>query len=329
MSLLVFDHIARLNGMPLSLFLLQQGAAKSFDLETIVDSLQSLWGSFLHQIPYLFMGVLVFGVFVIGARVVRRILMETGSRTRLPENVGNLLGRLASAATLILGLCVTAVIVFPAFKPGDLITGLGITSVAIGFAFKDILQNFFAGILILWRQPFTVGDQIQSRNFEGVVEEINMRSTRIKTYDGERVILPNGDVYVNPIVVLTAYPRRRLKFSVGIGYPDSIEQARAAIHKTLKDTDGVLNDPAPAVYLTELAGSSVNFTVYFWVESHQANALAVSDRVATGIKLSLDRAGIDMPYPHTVLLFHNQTGSREGDSRIQTPATGPQTSRRT
>ncbi len=303
------------------LLLLQQGGsvhpAKPFSLDSLWDSIQGLATSFLHQIPYLVIGIVVFLLFLIAARIVSRALRETGARTRFPINVATILGRLVSSAITILGIFVAAVVVFPAFKAGDLVTGLGITSVAIGFAFKDILQNFFAGILILWRQPFVVGDQIRSHNFEGTVEEINMRSTRITTYDGERVILPNGDVYVNPIVVLTAYPHRRVKFSVGIGYPDSIEKAREVIHRVLKTTEGVLSAPSPAVYLTELAGSSVNFTVYFWVKAEQVNVLGVSDRVATGIKLSLDAGHIDMPYPHTVLLFHDQTGTREGDRKVE------------
>ncbi len=119
---------------------------------------------------------------------------------------------------------------FPASKrvekfgcPGDLVAGLGITSVAIGFAFKDVLQNFFAGILILWRKPFVVGDQIKFREFEGAIEEINVRSTRIKTFDGERAVIPNGDIYANAVLVKTAYEKRRVKFVVGIGYLDDIE----------------------------------------------------------------------------------------------------------
>ena len=139
-----------------------------------------------------------------------------------------------------------------------------------------------------------------------------MRSTRLRTLDGERAVLPNGDVYTNAILVRTAYDKRRLKFTVGIGYPDSLEEARETIKSVLKETEGVQAEPAPGVYVTELAASSVNFTVCFWVQS-RISVLEVSDRVASGIKLGLDRAGIDMPFPHTVVLFHDATGSREGD----------------
>jgi small-conductance mechanosensitive channel len=115
------------------------------------------------------------------------------------------------------------------------------------------------------------------------------------------------------VLVKTAYDRRRVRFVVGIGYLDDIEKGRETIRQVLDKTEGVMPDPGPWIYVSELAPSSVNFTVYFWVESNQANVLKVSDRVATGIKYALDRAGIDMPYPHSVVLFHDATGTRDGD----------------
>ncbi len=301
----------------MNLVLLQQPTpappAEGFDLDIVWRTFASLGASFLERLPYILIGLIVFGIFYIAGRILRRVVHAAGERTRLDVTLADLLGRIASFAIMVLGLFVAAVIMFPAFEPGDLIAGLGITSVAIGFAFKDVLQNFFAGILILWRRPFVVGDQIRSKDYEGTVEEINVRSTKLKTYDGERAVLPNGEVYTNAILVRTAYDRRRVRFTVGIGYADSIEEARETIHRVLGDTEGVVEDPGPWVYVSELAPSSVNFTVFFWTESQQANVLKVSDRVATGIKNALDEAQIDMPFPHTVLLFHDATGSRAGD----------------
>lgn len=299
----------------MSLLLLQQAGENNQppDAGVVWRTLAGMGESLLARAPYILIALVVFGGFLLAGRVVRGVVYAAGQRTRLDVTLADLLGRLASFVLSVLGLFVAAVIIFPAFKPGDLVTGLGITSVAIGFAFKDVLQNFFAGILILWRRPFVVGDQIRVKEHEGTVEEITVRSTRLKTYDGERAVLPNGDVYTSAILVRTAYDKRRVRFTVGIGYPDSIEEARRAIHRVLKETEGVLDDPGPWVYVTELAPSSVNFTVYFWTESQQANVLAVSDRVATAVKLALDAAQIDMPFPHTVVLFHDATGSRDGD----------------
>ena len=299
----------------MNLLLLQPAAEGGRDSEAglVWRTLAGMGEALLARAPYILVALIVFAGFLVAGRVVRGVVYAAGQRTRLDSTLADLLGRVASFFLAVLGLFVAAVIIFPAFRPGDLVAGLGITSVAIGFAFKDVLQNFFAGVLILWRRPFVVGDQIRVKEHEGTVEEITVRSTRLKTYDGERAVLPNGDVYTSAILVLTAYDRRRVRFTVGIGYTDSIEEARQTIHNVLRETEGVLDDPGPWVYVTELAPSSVNFTVYFWAESQQANVLAVSDRVATAVKLALDEAQIDLPFPHTVVLFHDATGSRDGD----------------
>ncbi len=281
----------------------------------------------LERLPYLAVALVVVLLFYGAGRLVGRAAHEAGERTRLDVQLADLFGRLAVVLITAFGVLVAAVIVFPSFTPAGLVQGLGVTSVAVGFAFKDILQNFFAGILILLRKPFVVGDQIAVNGHEGTVEEINTRSTRLKTYDGERVILPNGDVYTSSIVVRTAYPTRRVTFTVGIGYADSIETARATILRVVAAAEGVLADPGPWAYVSELAGSSVNFTVYFWTHAQQATVLAVRDRVATAIKEGLDAAHIDMPFPHTVLLFHDQTGAlpddRTRDDRARSPAAKP------
>ncbi len=297
--------------------LLQQPAPKNapsgFDPNIIFNTLADITGWFLSRIPYLIIGIVVFALFIFAGRIVKRILLTAGERTRLDVTLANLLGRLVSFVVILLGFFVAAVVIFPTFKPGDLITGLGITSVAIGFAFKDVLQNFFAGILLLWRRPFVVGDTIRTKDYEGTVEEITVRSTRLRTADGERAVMPNGEVYTSGILVRTAYPHRRLRFTIGVGYSDSLEEARETIRRVLERTEGVLSEPAPGVYVAELAPSSVNFDVYFWIESSHTSVLKVKDAVITGVKLALDEAGIEMPYPHTVLLFHDATGTREGD----------------
>ena len=298
------------------MFLYQQQAdspVATFDLDLIWNSLYGLLNAFLYRLPYIVFAIIVFSLFLLVARIVSSAINAAGKRTRLDATLADLLGRLASFLITVLAIFVGAVIIFPAFKPGDLVAGLGITSVAVGFAFKDVLQNFFAGILILWRKPFIVGDQLRFKEYEGTVEEITVRSTRLKTFDGERAVIPNGDIYTNAVLVKTAYEKRRVKFIVGIGYLDDIEAGREAIRKVLNNSPGVLPDPGPWIYVSELAPSSVNFIVYFWVESEQANVLKVSDRVATGIKYALDEAGIDMPYPHNVVLFHDATGTRDGD----------------
>lgn len=287
-----------------------QAAETGGEIEEAQSALVSLWNSVVARMPVVGIGLLVFLVFMLAAKLVRRVISAAGARTRLDPALVVLLGRLAGAAVVVLGFFVAAVVVVPAFKPGDLVAGLGITSVALGFALKDVLQNFVAGILLLWRRPFRVGDQIRTGQHEGTVERLDIRSTRIRTYDDELIVVPNGDVYTGAVVVKTAYGKRRIRFMVGIGYQHDIDRARGVIHQVLRDTEGVCPTPEPWVYVSELAPSSVNVTVYFWTDAYQSVVLRVSDRVATGIKRALDEAGIDIPYPHMVVSLPDEVAGR-------------------
>ena len=276
-------------------------------LTEIQNAFGGLWATLIGRVPSLLAGLAVFALFYLGSRVGGGVARKVAGRTGMARNLIELLVRIGSFVVITFGLLFAAVIIFPSFQLGDLVAGLGLSSVAIGFAFKDILQNFIAGLFLLWRQPFRVGDEIVAGNYSGKVEEITARSTRIHTYDGERAVIPNADVYTQAVLVRTAFGKRRAKFVVGIGYFDAIEEARTTIMGVLDDIEGVLKDPGPWVYVTELAGSSVNLTVYFWTDDSQREQLRVSDQVATGIKLALDKAGIDMPFPHQVVLFHDAT----------------------
>ena len=276
-------------------------------LNEVGNAFTSLWTSTIERIPSLLAGLVVFALFYVGSRVGAKVARNVAGRTGMARNLIELLVRIGAVVVIAFGVLFAAVIIFPSFRIGDLVAGLGLSSVAVGFAFKDILQNFIAGLFLLWRQPFKVGDEIVAGDYSGRVEEITARSTRIHTYDGERAVIPNADVYTQPVLVRTAFGKRRAKFTVGIGYPDSIEKARDTIMGVLKGIDGLHDDPGPWVYVNELAGSSVNLTVYFWTDDSQRELLRVSDRVATGIKLALDEAGIDMPFPTRVVLFHDES----------------------
>ena len=188
---------------------------------------------------------------------------------------------------------------------------------AIGFAFKDILQNFLAGVLILIREPFKPGDQVKLGEHEGIVEKVDTRSTFMRTYDGVKVLIPNGQVYTNPMIILTAYPERRTEYAVGIGYGDDLDLACKTILESISKIDGVLSNPKPDVLLDDLAGSSVNIKARWWTNPQKSSMLNTDSEVKKAIKLALDQKNIDMPYPTRVLLFHDQTEETDGNRNEQ------------
>lgn len=281
------------------------------------DRLLSTWNQMLNstveQAPYILVAILVLLIFVVVASTVSSLLIRIGRRTRLDETLAVLLARLSQTGLLFFGLLIAAVIALPNFRPVDMLAGLGIASVAVGFALKEILQNFFAGILILWRKPFLIGDEVRTEGFQGTVEDINIRATRLRTYSGTLAVIPNSQIYSAPIEVITGLSQRRVELIVGIGYLDPLKKAKELISNVLEQTDGI---HSPIVYVTELAPSSVNLKIHFWANPPQSNVLQLTDRALTQIKTTLDANDIDIPYPHTVLLFHNTTGSRAGDKDL-------------
>jgi len=287
----------------------------NIDLSPALSRAQDVVNGLLMAFPSLAVGLLVFAAFaLIGSAVRAAVARLTEARLRTHRNAGQAVGRLAQGLVIFVGLLVALSVALPSFQPGDVVQVLGISSVAIGFAFRDILQNFLAGILLLITQPFRIGDQIVAKGFEGTVEEIQTRATFIRTYDGRRVVIPNADLFTDTVVVNTAFAHRRLEYDVGIGYGDDVEQARALILKTVQSVEGVLSDPAPDVLLMDLAGSSVNLRARWWISPPQkADALDARDRVLSAIKSALTAAGIDLPFPTQQVLFHDQTETSDGD----------------
>ncbi|MEJ6509454.1 MAG: mechanosensitive ion channel family protein [Octadecabacter sp.] len=218
---------------------------------------------------------------------------------------------------VVLGFMLAATVVVPTLMPGDLIVGLGIGSVAIGFAFKDILQNMLAGVLILLRQPFEVGDQIVSGGHEGTVEKIETRATLIKTYDGRRVVVPNCDIYISAVIVNTAFDICRSRYDIGIGCNDDWQKDHRLMLDAASGVDGVLSDPAPETIPMELGNSANVVRLRWWTKSDRASQIHTFGDVLQAAYIALDEAGIDMPYPTQVHLFHDQTEDWDGDRARQ------------
>src|SRR6266853_925978 len=181
---------------------------------TVWVSAQHMVDNLLARLPSLAVAVVVFLIFYFASVLLSRIILRTTKQRR--RNLGVVFARIAGAAVVLLGLLVGFSIVAPSFQAADLIKILGIGSVAIGFAFQNILQNFLAGLLLLWTEPFRVGDQIRLDPFEGTVEDVAARATTIKTYDGKRVVIPNADLFTRSVTINTAFDARRFEAEVAV-----------------------------------------------------------------------------------------------------------------
>lgn len=251
---------------------------------------------FFWMLPNLLIAAAVLVAFLVATWIVHRAVRGV-FRRRGRENLGELVAQFARWGVVFLGVLVIAAIVFPSIKPADLLSTLGVGSIAIGFAFKDILQNWMAGLLILWRQPFRRGDQIVVGKFEGTVEHIEARATLITTYDGRRVVIPNNDVYATSVIVNTAFPSRRSETDIGLALTADLRRARDVTLEAMKTIDGVLPQPAPELLAWELGESTLNARLRWWTGSKRTDVVHTKARVIERVTEALNQAGIDLPFP--------------------------------
>ncbi|WP_323844734.1 mechanosensitive ion channel family protein [Microbulbifer magnicolonia] len=285
-------------------------------LESALEKVDTWTADAIHHTPNFVAGLLVILLlYLLGSLLSYLTRRHLARRQR--ENLGEVLGGLVKWVVVGIGFLLAATIVMPTLNPGDLVAGLGVGSVAFGFAFKDILQNWLAGLLILLKEPFHVNDQIRVGEFEGTVKKIENRATFIRTYDGQRVVIPNSDIYTTAIVVRTAYPLRRSEYDVGIGYGDGIDRACEVLVKAVSQVEGVQPKPPVEALPWDLAASWVTIRVRWWNESRQTDTAHIGSAVVRAIKLALDEAQIDMPFETRVQLFHDQTEDVDGDRKLQ------------
>jgi small conductance mechanosensitive channel len=290
------------------------------DLKTYLPMarFQDMMNGFLASLPNILLAIIVLVIFYFIGLSLRSIVRRfTRKRTRI-AGAGLAVGRVVQGLVIFAGVLIALTIALPKLKASDIVQLLGIGSVAVGFAFRDIFQNFLAGILILITHPFQIGDQIRVGDYEGTVEDIETRATFIKTYDARRIVIPNADLFTGKVIVNTAYPTRRIQYDIGIGYGDDIERARELILQTLGTIKEVLKDPPPQALVMDFAASAVMIRARWWIDPPRRSEENDSrDSVLAAIKKTLNENGIDLPYSTHQILFHDQTEETDGDRSHQ------------
>lgn len=275
-------------------------------LETIITSLQDIVGSLIRALPGLIAGIIILFLARYAAKFTHKVARKVGKKTLPSASLQLLLEKTSYILTLTLGVLLAGVVAFPGLSLGDIIAALGLGSVAVGFAFQDIFKNFLAGILLLLQEPFRIGDQIIVAGYEGTVEHIDIRTTRIRTYQGEEVIVPNATVFTNEIQVRTAYEYRRTDLGVGVDYNTPLPMAADLLNSTIQAVEGVLEHPQPEIDLVGFGDSSIDFVVRYWTTPQQQMVRRVQTKAIIAIKREFDEADINIPYPIRTVYYYDQ-----------------------
>lgn len=272
-------------------------------VSTIYQSLLELWQDFLRRLPLLVAGILLLLVTWVVARLVGKVARRLAQRMRFRISLQELCAQVGFIATWCVGIVTSAVVVFPGMTPARVLTVLGLGSIAIGFAFKDIVENFLAGVLILWRFPFEPGDFIKCGEVEGRVERTTVRLTTIRQVDGQLIVMPNAQLLKTPVRVMTSQLTRRITIMVGVAYHEDVDQSREVISKAVGKCERVNHDQPIEIFAREFAESSINFEVTWWTGATPLEERQSRDEVVSAVKRALEEAGIEIPFPYLTLTF--------------------------
>ena len=274
-------------------------------LDILAGRINEMVAGFVRVLPQLGIALFVVLITWIVAKAARRLLDRMLRRADLRRTLINLFETLLGVIVWTIGLLIAATIVFPGVTPANLLALLGLGSVAIGFAFKDIFENFLAGILIMLRKKVNIGDVIECEAVEGRVEQITLRDTYLRHLSNELVLVPNAYLFKNPLKILTDAPLRRHEVEVGVAYDVDLDRAAEAIAGAVAAVEVVDTTRSVEVFATEFGDNSINFMVRWWAGSTPVEAHASRDKVLRAIKRALDAAGMDIPFPQRTLWFRD------------------------
>lgn len=255
--------------------------------------------------------VLLVAVVVLLGRLVRPLVRRRLDRRGRPSYT-RVFGALYGALVALAAGLLAATLAFPSVQMVDVLASLGIVSVAVGFAFKDVLENLLAGVLLLLRDPFKSGDHIRVGDFEGVVEGVTVRETLLRTSSGQRVLLPNALVYTSPLEVLTHYATTRVSFPVVLDAGADLDAARDVAVEALAGVSDVRRDPAPSALVTAAGAGQVTLECRMWTTAAPSGIPAARDAALRAVLAALSSAGVPLASDDVLL--------READDARRRPA---------
>lgn len=251
-----------------------------------------LYGTTASFVPRLLAAVMVLALFGVAARIVRWLLGVGFSRAAIDPTVENLVRSLAGFS--VWGFGALAAMAALGFDPQTVVTGLGLTSLALGFGLRDVVSNYVSGVLILVLRPFELDDWIAIGDTEGTVEQIDLRATKIRTFDGALVLIPNGDVFTSRIVKNTE-PVRRTSIPVALSPDADLDRAVAVAVRAAAAVPGVLAEPAPTARASDLRPDAAVIDIRYWTNTDHTDAAVAEDAARRAVVDALRSAGVALP----------------------------------
>lgn len=264
----------------------------------ILDQMQSYYFEFISILPKLVLAVIVFSILFLVANRSRDLVQKKLSQRMDDPLLAKFLGQVVKIVIVLLSLMFVLKIIGLGDIAAGLITGASVSAIVLGFAFKDIGENFLAGIMLAFNRPFKVGDVVELDGITGSVVSLNMRTAHIKSFDGKDIYIPNAAVVKNPVTNFTIDGFIRKDFIIGIDHDSDINLAIDILEKKMNDIDGILNDEKPPMaFVDTMNKNTINIKVMYWINTFDKNIswLKVQTSAIEKSLSALDNAGYYIP----------------------------------
>ena len=291
---LITTAIEGLNTLPTS-FALQQDVGGVESITEAQSLVVELWHNFLYRLPGLAIGLVVMLVFIMLAGPVSRLLLKPTAASSLTPLIKSVAQRSVSLLIILLGIYLFLYLAGLTGFAVAVVSGTGVVGLILGFAFRDIAENFISSLLLTVQRPFRIGDIVQINDFTGIIQKVTARATTIVDFDGNHIQIPNATIYKGVIKNLTANPLMRGHFVLGVGYDANIQHAQTLAFALVNAHPNVLEDPEPQVLIDNLGASTYNVKVYFWVNVEETSVLKMSSVLMRELVRKYTENGISMP----------------------------------
>ncbi|MDN3205233.1 mechanosensitive ion channel family protein [Algoriphagus sediminis] len=286
-------------------------------LNVAVSKIEGWLESFAAMVPNMIVAAITFSLFFLLARYSKKFTARLFQKFSNKSALNTLATTIFQFLILAGGLIVVLNILELEKTVTSLLAGAGIIGLALGFAFQDIASNFMSGVAMAIRQPIKVGDIVETNDFMGEVEKIDLRVTTVRTFQGIHVLIPNKEVFQNPLMNYTKTPERRIDLSVGVSYADDLEKVKEVAEKAIRELPFLLPDREVNLFYREFGDSSINFQIMFWIQyPGQTGYLKATSDSIMAIKKAFDNNDITIPFPIRTLDFGIKGGEKLSDMKV-------------
>ncbi len=265
--------------------------------QMILAGFEKMLTTAVGYLPKLLAGIIVLLLTRYMAEWVETLVQKIAYKTVKSTSLQILFRKTAGLGIWVLGFILALVVVFPDLNMGYFFGTLGLSSVVVGFAFQDILKNFLAGVLILLQEPFSVGDEIAVEGYQGLVDHIDIRTTTIRTYQGEKILIPNATLFTNSVLVRTGFEHRRTDIELELDYNTNLEETQQLLLRVVGDIEGIVDNPPPEVDVVGFGDGAVQLVIRYWTAPQQKTVRRIQTKAIIAIKKALEEASIILPHP--------------------------------